>query len=103
MPSTSRSTSATDLIEAIRGAVVDGPATTAPSVRRTAFGGGEVPSEASAYADKVRHHAYKVTDADVDTLRAASWSDDAIFELTVAIALGAALSRRDRARKAMGA
>jgi alkylhydroperoxidase family enzyme len=103
MPSTSRSISATDLIEAIRAAVVDGPATTAPSVRRAAFGAGEVSSQASAYVDKVRRHAYKVTDADVDALRAAGWSDDAIFELTVATALGAALSRRDRARKAMGA
>jgi hypothetical protein len=51
----------------------------------------------------VRRHAYKVTDADVDALHTAGWSDDAIFELTVATALGAALSRRDRARKTMGA
>jgi alkylhydroperoxidase family enzyme len=103
MPSTSRPTSATDLIEAIRAAVLDGPGATAPSVRRAAFGGGEVPGQAGGYLDKVRHHPYKVTDADIDALQTTGWSDDAIFELTVATALGAALSRRDRARTAMGA
>jgi hypothetical protein len=103
MPSKPRSTPATDLIEAIRAAVVDGPGTTTPSVRHAAFGGGEVSGETSAYLGKVRRHAYKVTDADVDALHTAGWPDDAIFELTVATALGAALSRRDRARQAMGA
>jgi hypothetical protein len=36
-----------------------------------------------------------VTDADTAALRAAGYSDDAIFELTVAVALGAGLLRRD--------
>lgn len=103
MRSKSRSSSAADLIEAMRAAVVNGPGTTTPTVRRAAFGGGEVSREASAYVDKVRRHAYKVTHADVEALHSAGWSDDAIFELTVATALGAALSRRNRARKAMGA
>lgn len=97
-----RSTSTPDLIDAIRAAVVDGPGTIAPSVRLAAFSSGEVPGEATAYVDKVRRHAYKVTDADVDALHTIGWSDDAIFELTVATALGAALSRRDLARRAMG-
>lgn len=101
MPFRSRPTSAAELIEALRGAVLDGPGATAPTVRRAAFRGDEVPGGIVAYVDKVRHHAYKVTDADVEALRAAGWSDDAIFEVTVATALGAALSRRDRARRAM--
>lgn len=97
------SLSTADLIDTVRAVVVDGPGTLSPAVRRAAFGAGEVPADAAAYVDKVRRHAYKVTDADVDALRQAGWSDDAIFELTVATALGAALSRRDRARRAMGA
>jgi hypothetical protein len=103
VPSRSRSTSAADLIDAIRDAVVDGPGALAPSLRRAAFSGGDVSGEPAAYVDKVRRHAYKVTDADVEALQKAGWSDDAMFELTVATALGAALSRRDRARRAMGA
>ena len=103
VPSRSRPTSATDLIDAICDVVVDGPGAIAPSVRHAAFSGDEVPGEAAAYVDKVRRHAYKVTDADVEALQKAGWSDDAIFELTVATALGAALSRRDRARRVMGA
>jgi alkylhydroperoxidase family enzyme len=101
--SRSRPTSATDLIDAICAAVVDRPGAVAPSVRRAAFSGEEVPGEAAAYVDKVCRHAYKVTDADVEALQKAGWSDDAIFEVTVATALGAALSRRDRARRVMGA
>ena len=101
MPTRSRSMSAAELIEALRGAVIDGPGTTAPAVRRAAFSGGDVPAVATDYVEKVRHHAYKVTDSDVEALRSAGWSDDAIFEVTVATALGAAMSRRDRARRAM--
>lgn len=103
MPFRSRSTSASELIEALRAAVVGGPGVTDPALRRAAFSAGEVPAVAVAYVDKVRHHAYKVTDPDVDALRSAGWSDDAIFEVSVATALGAALSRRDRARRAMSA
>jgi alkylhydroperoxidase family enzyme len=98
----SRSRSA-ELIDALRDTVVDGPGKLASSVRQAAFGGAEVPAEAAAYVDKVRRHAYKVTDADVEALRAAGWSDDAIFEVTVATAVGAAMARRDRARRAMEA
>ena len=101
MPSQSRSTSATDLIETIRAAVVDGPGTTAPSVRRAAFGGGEVSSEASAYVDKVRRHAYKVTDADVNAVKDSGYSEDEIFEITVAAAVGAGYRRFEAGRKAL--
>ena len=103
MPFRSRSRSAAELIEALRAAVVDGGGVTTPTVRRAALNGDDVPGVAVGYVDKVRHHAYKVTDSDVEALRSAGWSDDAIFEVTVATALGAALSRRDRARRAMGA
>jgi hypothetical protein len=102
VPSRSHPASVTDLIEALRAAVVDGPGVTPPPVRRAAYSGDAVPADAGTYVDKVRRHAYKVTDADVDALRSAGWSDDAIFEITVATALGSALSRRERARRAMG-
>lgn len=103
MASHGRSASTAELIDGMRAAVVEGPGVLAPAVRRAAFGDGDVPAEAAAYVDKVRRQAYTVTDADVEALQKAGWSDDAIFELTVATALGVALSRRERARRAMGA
>ena len=46
-----------------------------------------------AYLDKVRDEAYKVTDADVQALKDAGFSDDEIFEQTVAAAVAAGLHR----------
>jgi alkylhydroperoxidase family enzyme len=55
----------------------------------------DIPDDLRPYVDKVAQHAYKVTDADVDALRAAGYTEDAIFELTLAAALGAAQARLD--------
>jgi alkylhydroperoxidase family enzyme len=49
----------------------------------------------------VAHHAYRVTDADVAALRQAGHSDDSLFEITVAAAVGAALHRLDRGLAAL--
>jgi alkylhydroperoxidase family enzyme len=54
-----------------------------------------IPAKAAAYAATVRRHAYRVTDAQVEALRAAELSEDEIFELTVAAAVGAGLERLD--------
>ena len=66
-----------------------------PELRRSALEGEPLPEPAGAYVDKVRRHAYRVVDADLDALREAGWSEQAIFELTVATALGAGLRRLD--------
>jgi alkylhydroperoxidase family enzyme len=50
----------------------------------------------AAYLDKVRNHAYKVMDADVEALKDAGYSDDEIFEQTVSAAVAAGLHRLDR-------
>jgi alkylhydroperoxidase family enzyme len=52
-------------------------------------------AELSGYLEKVRLHAYKVTDRDVDELKAAGFSEDEIFEHTVAAAVAAGLERLD--------
>ncbi len=41
----------------------------------------------------MRLHAYKVTDADVEELKRAGFSEDEIFEHTVAAAVAAGLER----------
>ena len=64
-------------------------------------GGPRLPQELSSYVDKVALHAFKVTDADIEALRDAGYSEDAIFELTLCAALGAGIVRLDRAIAAM--
>jgi len=49
------------------------------------------------YVDTVARHAYKVTDAELAALQQAGESDNALFEITVAAAVGAALHRLDAA------
>jgi alkylhydroperoxidase family enzyme len=57
--------------------------------------GRAAPEAMAEYLDKVRRHAYTVTDADVDALRAAGLSEDEIFEQTVAVAVASGLERLD--------
>jgi alkylhydroperoxidase family enzyme len=54
------------------------------------------------YLAKVRERAYTVTDADVESLKAAGISEDEIFEQTVAAAIGQGLRRLDAAAEAIG-
>jgi len=53
--------------------------------------------ELAAYLEKVRSNAYKVTDDDVERLKAAGLSEDEIFEQTVAAAISEGLRRLDAA------
>jgi len=46
--------------------------------------------------EKVAAHAWRVTDEDVEALTRAGHSEDAIFEVTAAAALGAAIMRLER-------
>jgi len=74
--------------ERVRAAILETPGETEPDLRRRVAAG----AETSPYLDKVRREAYRLADGDVDTLRA-DRSEDAIFELTLAAALGAAETR----------
>ena len=56
----------------------------------------DLPPALRPYVEKVARHAYKVTDEDVEALKAAGYSEDAIFEVTASAALGAALTRLER-------
>jgi alkylhydroperoxidase family enzyme len=51
--------------------------------------------ELAPYLEKVRQHAYKVTDRDVQELKDAGISEDRIFEHTVSVAVAAGLERLD--------
>ena len=62
---------------------------------------GEIPEALRAFVDKVARHAYKVTERDVDELKRAGYSEDAIFEITLSAALGAGMSRLERGLAAL--
>lgn len=58
--------------------------------------------ELAPYLAKVRERAYTVTDAEVEGLKAAGFSEDEIFEQTVGVAIAQGLRRYDAAMKAIG-
>ena len=91
-------------------AVLTTPRATLPELRRRAVleraretpgRTDAVPPELTHYVDTVARHAYKVTDADVAQLQRAGHSDDALFEITVAAAVGAAMHRLERGMAAL--
>jgi alkylhydroperoxidase family enzyme len=55
--------------------------------------GREAPADFAPYLDKVRRHAYQVTDRDVQALKDAGYSEDVIFEQTASVAVSAGLER----------
>jgi alkylhydroperoxidase family enzyme len=61
-----------------------------------------LPAELDGFVRQVALRATEVTDGDIARLRAAGYSEDAIFEVTVAAALGAGLARLERGLAALG-
>jgi alkylhydroperoxidase family enzyme len=74
---------------------LEGPGELSSGLRKAIAGEapGEIPSILLPYLDKVAHRAYTVTDEDVEALKRAGFTEDQIFEATVAAAVGAALKR----------
>lgn len=60
------------------------------------------PPEMAAYLEKVRERAYTVVDPDIEALTESGFSEDEIFEQTVAIAIAEGLRRLDRAAEVIG-
>ena len=54
---------------------------------------GEAPHNFDTYLEKVRGHAYSITDQDVQELKDAGYSEDEIFEYTVSAAVAAGIER----------
>jgi alkylhydroperoxidase family enzyme len=62
-------------------------------LREAAVPDRQAPAALVPYLDKVRLHAYQVTDEDVEALKSAGCSEDVIFEQTVSVAVAAGLDR----------
>ena len=93
----------TRLVDGVLASPGHTPAELRRAVLARAFGapGEDIPPALAAYIDKVARHASTVTDDDVAALQRAGHSDDALFELTVSAALGAALGRLERGLAAL--
>ena len=68
------------------------PGHVACACRALAVARGEPPAELAALVDKIRRHAYRVTDEDLTSLQG-RYTDDQLFEIVVAAAFGAAEER----------
>jgi hypothetical protein len=88
-----------DLVENLRHAVFDSPGVTSTKNRAAAGSGGRPAEPWPAYAAAVRDTPESITDADVAALRA-EHSEDEIYEITVAAAVGAALESLEAGRRA---
>jgi alkylhydroperoxidase family enzyme len=94
-------------------AVLSSSGDTDPSVRRavealsaqiserSTFQADTIPPELISYVKKIALHAYKTTDEDIEALRKAGYSEDAIFEITLSAALGAGMARLERGLAAL--
>ena len=91
-----------DAVADLRHAVLDAPATTNPALRTAAAAGDPLPEPWPSYAKTVRDASYKITGTDIDRLTAAGPTEDEIFEVTVAAAVGAAMYGFDAGRRASG-
>lgn len=96
-------------IQRLVDAVLTTPGHTPSALRHAAFARAArpgapadgVPAPLAGYVDKVALHAYQVTDDDLAALQRAGSSEDAVFEITVTAAVGAALARLDRGLAAL--
>jgi alkylhydroperoxidase family enzyme len=91
-----------EVMEALRDAVLEAPGELDLDTRRRLLDG-DGPPGLRPYLEKVRSHAYTVVDGDVEALREAGWSEDALFEATVATAVGEGLRRLEAGLAALGA
>lgn len=94
------------IFDALVDRVLGGPAVTAPEVRAAVADGGDgapIPAELAELLDKVRRHAYKVTDADIARVKAVGVDEETIFELTIAAAIGVSRRRLEAAMRVIDA
>ena len=103
-----------ELVERLRSAVLDGKGETDPHLRQAvaarsarlaeepgAPAGDEIPPALRELVDKTALHAYRITDEEIAALRAAGYSEDAIFEIAISAAIGGGLTRLERGLAAL--
>jgi hypothetical protein len=91
------------LREVLTARILDGDGRATRGQRRAAFQNAGLHEPLAALVDKVARHAYRVTDGDIASARAAVASEDAIFELVVCAAIGEATRQYEVALAALDA
>lgn len=91
-----------DVVDNLRHGVLAAPATTDLALRTAAAAGDPLPEPWQSYARTVRDASYRISNTDIERLVTAGHTEDQIFEVTVAAAVGAALRSFDAGRYALG-
>lgn len=90
-----------DPVANLRHAVFDAPGVTPPELRRATTTGLDLAEPWRSYTALVRDASHRITDEDITRLTGAGHREDEVFELTVAAAVGAALSTYDAGQRAL--
>ena len=93
-------------LQAAVDALLSQPGTTEPVLRRrllerTRANEGPVPDILRDFVDKIAGRPWDINDEDFARLRTAGFSEDQLYELTLACALGAGLRRFDAGLRAL--
>src|SRR2546427_12973283 len=95
-------------------ALLASPGATEPSLRRLVLersrearahapaAAADLPLALADFLDKLAERPWTICDADFTRLRAAGYSDDQLYELTLASSIGAGLRRFDAGLRALG-
>lgn len=84
-------------VEAVLSAALDSKGTTELRLRRAAAAGEGLSEPLAGYVRRVHGEPTAITDAEVQAIKAEGFDDDALFEITIAAALGAAHARLELA------
>jgi alkylhydroperoxidase family enzyme len=87
--------------KAVVARILEGDGKSSHTQRRAAFDNAGLAVPLSTLIDKLTKHAYTVTDADIAAARALGLSEDQIFEIVVAAAVGQATRQYDTALAAL--
>ena len=90
-------------LQALHRRIEAGPGHSTPAQRRAAIEGGSIEPLLDEYLQRVRECAVNVTNEGIARLRGAGYSEDELFELTIAAALGAASERLGAGLRALKA
>ncbi|HEU5441563.1 MAG TPA: hypothetical protein VFU88_19925 [Ktedonobacterales bacterium] len=82
-------------------AVLESPGATDPTMRQAVFHGTSPDGPLGEYVAKIRQQSYRIGDDDVQRVLESGYGQDAVFELTVAAALGTAAERCEAGMRAM--
>jgi alkylhydroperoxidase family enzyme len=76
------------LYQALVDGVLNGVGRSSPELRADAFNDADLPPSLHALADKVRSRPAEITDADFAAATTTGFSEDQLFEVVIAAALG---------------